>query len=218
MDDRLRQRILAQDGYRCCKCGEVHRQKLQIHRIESLEEYALLGPIGKKLQEQERNIITLCDSCETTVLNAPSQSVFTAEERAELDTIAARRVNLVESIDALKREYSGGLSDIRNYQSQKLKLDKSLKELDELERRLRGIGRTRLPERQQEVHDSYDQNLQSAEPTNRKEVRPMQAYCVKCRAKKEMKDTKATTMKNGKPATQGICPTCGTKMFRIGKA
>jgi PHP family Zn ribbon phosphoesterase len=44
----------------------------------------------------------------------------------------------------------------------------------------------------------------------------MQAYCVKCRAKKEMKDAKAITMKNGRPATQGICPTCGTKMFRIG--
>jgi len=46
----------------------------------------------------------------------------------------------------------------------------------------------------------------------------MQAYCVKCRAKKEMKDAKAITMKNGKPATQGTCPNCGTKMFRIGKS
>jgi len=44
----------------------------------------------------------------------------------------------------------------------------------------------------------------------------MQAYCVKCRAKREMKDAKAITMKNGKPATQGVCPVCGTKMFRIG--
>jgi hypothetical protein len=24
-------------------------------------------------------------------------------------------------------------------------------------------------------------------------------------------------MKNGKPATQGACPKCGTKVFRIGK-
>jgi len=48
--------------------------------------------------------------------------------------------------------------------------------------------------------------------------RPMQAYCMKCRAKKEMKDAKSITMKNGKPATQGVCPTCGTKMFRIGKS
>ena len=46
----------------------------------------------------------------------------------------------------------------------------------------------------------------------------MQAYCVKCRTKREIKDAKAITMKNGKPATQGVCPTCGTKMFRIGKA
>ncbi len=46
----------------------------------------------------------------------------------------------------------------------------------------------------------------------------MQAYCVKCRTKREMKDTKAITMKNSKPATQGVCPVCGTKMFRIGKS
>jgi hypothetical protein len=50
-----------------------------------------------------------------------------------------------------------------------------------------------------------------------KEGGKMQAYCVKCRAKKEVKNPKAITMKNGKPATQGSCPSCGTKMFRIGK-
>jgi len=46
----------------------------------------------------------------------------------------------------------------------------------------------------------------------------MQAYCVKDRKKVEIKNPKAITMKNGKPATQGICPICGTKVFRIGKA
>jgi len=45
----------------------------------------------------------------------------------------------------------------------------------------------------------------------------MQAYCMKCRTKREMKDAKAITMKNGRPATQGVCPVCGTKMFRIGR-
>ena len=44
------------------------------------------------------------------------------------------------------------------------------------------------------------------------------AYCMKCKAKKEMKDAKAVKMKNGRPATKGICPKCGTKMYRIGKA
>ncbi len=45
----------------------------------------------------------------------------------------------------------------------------------------------------------------------------MQVYCMKCKAKKEIKDAKSITMKNGKPATQGVCSICGTKVFRIGK-
>ena len=44
----------------------------------------------------------------------------------------------------------------------------------------------------------------------------MEAYCMKCRTKREMKDPKSIIMKDGKPATQGTCPVCGTKMFRIG--
>jgi len=40
---------------------------------------------------------------------------------------------------------------------------------------------------------------------------------MKCRKKKVMKNAKSVTMKNGRPATKGICPTCGTKMYRIGK-
>ena len=46
---------------------------------------------------------------------------------------------------------------------------------------------------------------------------PMEAYCVKCKSKRSMNDEKKVTMKNGKPATQGICSVCGTKMFKIGK-
>jgi hypothetical protein len=45
----------------------------------------------------------------------------------------------------------------------------------------------------------------------------MQGYCMKCRTKREMKDTRAITMKNGRPATQGVCSVCSTKMFKIGK-
>ena len=43
----------------------------------------------------------------------------------------------------------------------------------------------------------------------------MQAYCMKCRTKREMKDPKSITLKNGKPATQGICPNCGTKLIEF---
>lgn len=43
-----------------------------------------------------------------------------------------------------------------------------------------------------------------------------QAYCVKCRKKVDIKDGKSVKLKNGKPATKGTCPKCGTGVFRIG--
>jgi len=45
----------------------------------------------------------------------------------------------------------------------------------------------------------------------------VQGYCVKCREKKEMSNEERVTMKNGRPAVKGTCPSCGTKMFRIVK-
>lgn len=45
----------------------------------------------------------------------------------------------------------------------------------------------------------------------------MEAYCVKCKSKQQMKNPTAVVMKNGKPATTGTCSVCGTKMYKIGK-
>lgn len=44
----------------------------------------------------------------------------------------------------------------------------------------------------------------------------MEAYCVKCKSKKEIKNPKAVTLKNGRKATSGTCSKCSTKVFRIG--
>lgn len=44
----------------------------------------------------------------------------------------------------------------------------------------------------------------------------IEGYCVKCKTKKQMKNAKKVTLPNGRPAAQGLCPECGTKMFRIG--
>ena len=46
----------------------------------------------------------------------------------------------------------------------------------------------------------------------------MEAYCMKCKTKRQMSNPQQIKMKNGRPATQGTCPSCGTKMFKIGKA
>ncbi len=45
----------------------------------------------------------------------------------------------------------------------------------------------------------------------------MEAYCVKCRTKREINDPQPVFTDNATPATRGVCPECGTTLFRMGK-
>jgi DNA topoisomerase I len=45
----------------------------------------------------------------------------------------------------------------------------------------------------------------------------MEAYCMKCKSKREMKDPKADFNAKGSPVTIGSCPVCGTKLYRMGR-
>ncbi len=45
----------------------------------------------------------------------------------------------------------------------------------------------------------------------------MDAYCVKCKEKREMKDPVADFTANGVPMTRGVCPVCGTKLCKMGR-
>ena len=46
----------------------------------------------------------------------------------------------------------------------------------------------------------------------------VEAYCMKCKTKREMANAKPGKMKNGRDCVTGKCSKCGTKMFKIGKA
>ena len=41
-----------------------------------------------------------------------------------------------------------------------------------------------------------------------------QAYCMKCREKRDFEGS-LVTLANGRPALQGTCPVCGTKLTKI---
>ena len=45
----------------------------------------------------------------------------------------------------------------------------------------------------------------------------MEAYCVKCKTKREIKEPQAVFTSGGTPATRGVCPVCGTNLFRMGR-
>jgi pimeloyl-ACP methyl ester carboxylesterase len=47
------------------------------------------------------------------------------------------------------------------------------------------------------------------------EAESIEAYCVKCRQKRVMLEAKQIVTKKGRSAMSGICPVCGTQLFRF---
>ena len=45
----------------------------------------------------------------------------------------------------------------------------------------------------------------------------MEAYCMKCKAKREMKDPVASFNARGSAVTIGVCAVCGTKLYKMGR-
>lgn len=45
----------------------------------------------------------------------------------------------------------------------------------------------------------------------------VQAYCMKCKTKRDMQDSQAVYTRTGAPASRGVCLECGTALFRMGK-
>ncbi len=43
----------------------------------------------------------------------------------------------------------------------------------------------------------------------------VKAYCVKCKAEKPIADAVEQSLKNGRKALKGKCPTCGTSIFKM---
>jgi hypothetical protein len=53
------------------------------------------------------------------------------------------------------------------------------------------------------------------EQARERSAKTMQGYCVKERMMRDIKDPKEVVLKNGRPAIQGPCAVCGTKITRF---
>ena len=45
----------------------------------------------------------------------------------------------------------------------------------------------------------------------------LETYCLKCKSKRPMENPEATFTSTGSPATRGVCPVCGSKLYRMGR-
>jgi hypothetical protein len=43
----------------------------------------------------------------------------------------------------------------------------------------------------------------------------MEAYCVKCKTKRQIVNPQEVVLKNGRPAIKGKCPVCSTSIMRF---
>jgi hypothetical protein len=56
-----------------------------------------------------------------------------------------------------------------------------------------------------------------AAPGQKPALEAVQAYCIVCRSKREVRSPERTTTKSGKQGVSGICPVCGRRLFAIVK-
>ncbi len=96
------------------------------------------------------------------------------------------------------------------------KLEKEIKKLEavdvkhEINQTLRKPNK-KLDDLENKLDNSDNVKIKTPESSTQ------EAYCVKCKTKRIIKNPEETIMKNGRPAIRGICSVCGCKVFRITK-
>ena len=101
--------------------------------------------------------------------------------------------------------------------------DEQVSKINELEKQIQELESSNIEQKiiqtlqkQNKKLDEIQKKLeQPSDETS--ESLPLEAYCVKCKTKRKIKNAEETIMKNGRAATKGICPICNCKVFLIGK-
>ena len=88
----------------------------------------------------------------------------------------------------------------------KLVYDEQSKELNNLEKQIGELKKA--VDELDEPKNTSSQNNNTAD---------IQAYCVKCKSKRTIKNPIQSELKNGRPAIKGTCSVCDTRVCRIGK-
>ena len=87
------------------------------------------------------------------------------------------------------------------------------KKLDNIEKKLHKSPSKKSPSKKSPSKKSPSKKS----PSKKSPSDFLEAYCVKCKTKRKIKNPKATIMKNGRDAIKGSCSICNCNVFRIGK-
>ena len=177
------------------RVAELEKQIAEIEEIqanapkfdENLDEEATPEQLERKA-ELERQIAKL-ESQEAKLNSVQDTSEIPAEEDMQVDN--SSKIHDTDTSEQLAK-----LSEL---EKQILELEKALQNAQKLE--------------DESESDTTTPTISIKE--NKASSSNSQAYCVKCKKKRDIKDPQDTTMKNGRPAIRGTCSVCGSKVFRI---
>jgi len=168
----------------------------------------------EQLDELQKQI----DELETKLSNKPVPKIqseheeeIPLEQHSEFD-------DLQDQINELEDELISKLhpSSDEPTQEQISKVNELEKEIEKLEAADIEHEIIQTLQKQNKKLDDIEKKLKLSTEKTPKPSSP-EAYCVKCRAKRKIKNPEETIMKNGRPAIKGTCSTCNCKVFRIGK-
>ena len=148
----------------------------------------------------------------------PEPAEETPEEEATPEQLA-QLTELQQQIDELEDLLSTKLSSSTDEPTQEQfsrvkQLEQEIKKLENINVEQEIIKPLR---KQNKKLDKIEKKLNRSTKKISKKSDPTEAYCMKCKTRRKIKNPKETTMKNGRAAVKGTCSVCNCKVFRIGK-
>ena len=147
-------------------------------------------------------------------ITEPGEEEATSEQLSQVNDLQ-QQIDDLENI--LSSQKFSELKEATPEQLSKVKdLEKEIKKLEavgmehEIIQTLRKQNK-KLDDIENKLHNSDNVEIKTPESSSQ------EAYCVKCKTKRIIKNPEETIMKNGRPAIRGICSVCGCKVFRITK-
>ena len=161
-----------------------------------------------KIEELEKQIEAIESQPEPT----PEPEEATTEQLGQLS-------DLQHQIDELENELFSKLNpssdvDSTEQTSKNREFEKEIEILEDIDIENEIIQS--LQEQNKKL-DDIEKKLDTSTIEKNMSSNSFDAYCVKCKTKRKIKNPEETMMKNGRYAIRGFCSVCNCKVFRIGR-
>ena len=182
-------------------------------KLEEDEEEATSEQL-EQLDELQKQI----DELETKLSERPVPEIESEPEIEPVVEEYSEFNDLEEQIDELENELTSKLHPIDEVTEEQIsRVNELEKEIEKLEAADIEHEIIQTLQKQNKKLDDIEKKLGKPSSESSPEPSSIEAYCVKCKTKRKIKNPEETVMKNGRPAVKGTCSTCNCKVFRIGK-